>query len=300
MSRPLLTPALRSLLQRIQQQLKTHDRVTWRIKGPVVKQLLVWCDAWDIEVGLWPDGRECVFDRAFIQRVQQLLLDEKLPPLAFDASGKSSLQQAEAGLEEHKGVRAAPTAARVLVSLPNQQGLLPYGVSQLHARLELDLDWQQLDEKAFDALVVVENLDCFYQFNTPDALELPQALQPALILYRGHGHEARGCKALKSAWARLGKPCIYLGDFDAKGVSIALHEGYRQLLLPEWPGLQQQANALHQPPEQLDYLPALQRHLDGLPEDHPLQPVLSLLLSDHKGLKQQWFKNHPLQLYPLY
>lgn len=298
MSKPPLTPALRTQLQRIQQQLKTQPQVTWKLKGPVIKQLLHWCDAWDLEVNLWPGGKECVFDRPFMQRVAQLLQDEGLPPLGFAVSGKTSLQQAEAGLEEHKGVREAPSIHRVLASLSNSAQLQPRGLKHTSPRLELDLDWRQLDATTFDALLVVENLDCFYQFNTPDALPLPEALQQALVVYRGHGHEAKGCKALKDAWALLGKPRIYLGDFDAKGVSIALHEGYSHLLLPELTGLQQQASGLHQPAEQLAYQLALQRHLDTLPDAHPLRPLLQLLLSQ-KGLKQQWFQA-PLQSVPLH
>lgn len=298
MNKPALTPALRTQLQRIQQQLKTRPQVTWKLKGPVIKQLLHWCDAWDLEVNLWPGGKECVFDRPFLQRVEQLLQDEGLPPLGFTASGKTSLQQAVAGLDEHKGVREPPSAHRVLVSLPAPERLQLRGLTQPARRLELDLDWRQLDATAFDALLVVENLDCFYQFNTPDALPLPEALQQALIVYRGHGHEAKGCKALKDAWGQLDKPRIYLGDFDAKGVSIALHEGYSQLLLPELAGLQQQARALHQPDAQVNDLPTLRAHLNNLPDDHPLRPLLQLLLNQ-KGLKQQWFQA-PLKSIALY
>lgn len=298
MSKPALTPALRTQLQRIQQQLKTQPQVTWKLKGPVIKQLLHWCDAWDLDVNLWPGGKECVFDRPFLLRVEQLLRDEGLPPLGFIASGKTSQQQAMAGLEEHKSVREAPSVHRVLVSLPCPETLQLPGLMQPTQRLELDLDWRQLDAAAFGALLVVENLDCFYQFNTPDAVPLPEGLQQALIVYRGHAHEAKGCKALKESWAALGKPRIYLGDFDAKGVSIALHEGYSHLLLPEAAWLQQQARALHQPDAQVNELAALRTHLHKLPDDHPLRPLLQLLLNQ-KGLKQQWYSS-PLQLTALH
>lgn len=157
------------------------------------------------------------------------------------------------------------------------------------------LDQLVLDR--FNGLLVVENLDSFYLLEQSVWPELQSA--QTLVVYRGHGQEARGCKHLKQRWQGSGKPLVYYGDFDAKGMSIALHEGYNQLLLPSADFLLQQASDLHQPAAQLPYQQSLQQHRDQLPTNHPLQPLLEIQLQQ-KGLKQQWFGAQPLQLYPLY
>lgn len=292
-----LTAELRGQLQRIQQQLNTCQQVKLKLKRPLVKKLLQWCDEWDLEVNLWPGAPECVFDQRLIQQIEILLQAEGLPPLSFSASGKSTTEQAAVGLAEDKNLREAPSEQRLLVSLLNAKGLHPAGLQQTPTRLILDVALDQLALDAFNGLLVVENLDSFYLLEQSVWSELQSA--QTLVVYRGHGQEARGCKHLKQRWQGSGKPLVYYGDFDAKGMSIALHEGYNQLLLPSADFLQQQASDLHQPAEQLLYQQSLQKHRDQLPDNHPLRPLLQLQLQQ-KGLKQQWFGTQPLQVYSLY
>ena len=292
-----LTAELRGQLQRIQQQLNTCQQVKLKLKRPLVKKLLQWCDEWDLEVNLWPGAPECVFDQRLIQQIETLLQAEGLPPLSFSASGKSTTEQAVVGLAEDKNLREAPREQRVLVSLLNTTSQHPAGLQQAPTRLILDVALDQLALDTFNTLLVVENLDSFYLLEQSVWPELLSA--QTLVVYRGHGQEARGCKHLKQRWQSSGKPLVYYGDFDAKGISIALHEGYNQLLLPSADFLQQQASDLHQPAEQLLYQQSLQKHRDQLPDNHPLRPLLQLQLQQ-KGLKQQWFGTQPLQVYSLY
>lgn len=292
-----LTAELRGQLQRIQQQLKTCQQVALKLNRPVVKKLLHWCDEWDIYVEQWPGARECVFDLALIQQIEALLQAEGLPPLAFSARGKTTSEQAVVGLAEDKNLREAPSEQRVLVSLLNTKGLHPAGLQQTPTRLILDVALDQLALDALSCLLVVENLDSFYLLEQSAWPELQSA--QTLVVYRGHGQEAKGCKHLKQQWRDLGRLLVYYGDFDAKGMSIALHEGYNHLLLPTADFLQQQAIPLHQPAAQLPYQQSLQQHWDQLPDNHPLRPLLELQLQQ-KGLKQQWFGTQQLQLYPLY
>ena len=128
--------------------------------------------------------------------------------------------------------------------------------------------------------MVVENLDCFYQLHA-FTLQLPY--QQALIIYRGDKLYSKGCKALKAAWLKQNKPALYFGDFDAKGVSIALNEGYSAMLLPDFTCLQQHASTAMLPDKQLGFIAAIKAKTVAA----ELQPYMQLLCEQLKGLRQQ-------------
>lgn len=81
---------------------------------------------------------------------------------------------------------------------------------------------------------------------------------------------------------------MYVGDFDVKGVTLALDNSATHLLLPDIEWLAENATPLHVPAEQLPYQRRLHKHLSGLPSVHPLREYLTLLLEKQRGLKQQW------------
>jgi len=103
---------------------------------------------------------------------------------------------------------------------------------------------------------------------------------------------SKGCKALKTAWLKQNKPAIYFGDFDAKGVSIALNEGYSAILLPDFATLQQHASPAMLPDKQLKFIPALATKV----VEPMFKPYHQLLCQQLKGLRQQNMQGMTLKL----
>lgn len=78
-------------------------------------------------------------------------------------------------------------------------------------------------------LVLVENLDSFDRWQD---YRIPEALNDALVVYRGHGGLARGARKLI---ARLPESvCLHVfPDYDPAGLVIAISMSARGLLVPE-------------------------------------------------------------------
>ncbi|MCW4150029.1 hypothetical protein OM427_10895 [Halomonas sp. 18H] len=227
-------------------------------------------------------GKTIRFDRALIKQVDEVLDSQRLAPVGRLLSGKSSAEQAKEGLDEDKGNRERPRAQRVLVNVPTGT---PAWLSDKPRSIH-DIDWRDIHLDECDVLVQVENLDSFYEFS-PELPALSGYANP-LIVYRGDSHYGGGFALLAEAWRKTLRPHVYAGDFDVKGVSIALSSGASYLLLPPLTWLTEQATTLHDPAKQLEHRPRLQRHRDQLPAVHPLQPYLTLLLDQQRGLRQQW------------
>jgi hypothetical protein len=186
-------------------------------------------------------------------------------------------------VEEDKASRESPRARRALISLPPQ----PITGLASEQRTIRDVDVQALKLSAFSALVQVENLDSFYEFS-PEIPALSGYANP-LVVYRGDSHYGGGFALLSDAWRKTHRPHIYAGDFDVKGVTLALDSGATHLLLPGIEWLNQNATPLHVPAEQFPYQRRLRKHLASLPSAHLLHNYLALLLEKQRGLKQQWF-----------
>ncbi|MGM0823922.1 MAG: DUF7281 domain-containing protein [Pseudomonadota bacterium] len=276
-----LTPQVRKKLSEVEGLLRRQSRVE-KTRNQWVEQFRSWCDAHNIELGLRLSGKTLRFDRALIKQVDEVLDSQRLAPIGRLLSGKSSAEQAKEGLDEDKGNRERPRAQRVLVNVP---ACSPAWLSAKPRSIH-DVDWRDIDLKECDALVQVENLDCFYEF-LPELPALSGYANP-LIVYRGDSHYGGGFALLADAWRKTYQPHIYAGDFDVKGVSIALSSGASHLLLPPLTWLTEQATTFHDPAKQLEHRPRLLRHLDQLPAAHPLQPYLTLLLDQQLGLRQQW------------
>lgn len=148
------------------------------------------------------------------------------------------------------------------------------------------MDVRHLTLGAFGALVQVENLDSFYTFN-PNISALSGYAQP-LIAYRGDSHYGGGFAHLAEIWRKTRRPHLYAGDFDAKGVTLALDSGATHLLLPDMAWLSQYATPCTSPPGSSLPTAAAPLHV-SLPPQHPLRPYLTLL-EKQRGLKQQWFE----------
>lgn len=253
------------------------SRVQW------VNDVVAWCHQHDIDLATRINGKTLRFDAALLAQINDVLESARIAPVGRSLSGLTSSAQAKEGVEEDKATRESPRARRVLVSFPPQ----PIAGLANEPRAIRDVDVQALKLSAFSALVQVENLDSFYEFS-PDQPALSGYIN-LLVVYRGDSHYGGGFALLADAWHKTQRLHIYAGDFDVKGVTLALDSNATHLLLPTIEWLTQNSTPLHVPAEQFPYQRRLRKHLAGLPSGHPLRDYLVLLLEKQRGLKQQWF-----------
>lgn len=269
-------------ISQLEQRLKASGSEAVDPKKKAASQVIGWC----IEQQLLPSHSSNLpkvrFDMVLLEQIATALRQLGHACFRDNPQQKSRLEAAKHSQQELKSAGLKPRQQRVLLRLnqPTQQ-------AGFHTEC-IDTDWQQLPLAQFDVLLVIENLDCFYQLEL-FTVELPY--QQPLVIYRGDKLYSSGCKALKAEWLSHHKPSIYFGDFDGKGVSIALNEGYHAMLLPELSELQQHASAAMQPDEQLKYLPAIER----LSCSPAFQPYQQLLCRQLKGLRQQRMQGIALQ-----
>ncbi|HCR98878.1 MULTISPECIES: DUF7281 domain-containing protein [Halomonas] len=248
-----------------------------------VGDVVAWCHQHDIDLTSRITSKTLRFDAALLAQINDVLDSARIAPLGRSLSGLTSAAQAKEGVEEDKATRESPRARRVLVSFPPQ---LTTGLAN-EPRAIRDVDVLGLKLSAFSALIQVENLDSFYEFS-PDIAALSGYVNP-LVVYRGDSHYGGGFTLLAEAWRKTHRPHIYAGDFDVKGVTLALDSNATRLLLPDIEWLSQNATPLHVPAEQFSYQRSLRKHFAALPTTHPLREYLTLLLEKQRGLKQQWF-----------
>ncbi|WP_172118629.1 DUF7281 domain-containing protein [Halomonas hibernica] len=252
-------------------------------RGQWVNNVVAWCNQHDIDLTTRINSKTLRFDAALLAQINDVLDSARIAPLGRSLSGLTSSAQAKEGVEEDKANRESPRARRVLVSFPPQ----PIAGLAIEPRAIRDVDIQTLKLSAFSAMIQVENLDSFYEFS-PDIASLSGYTNP-LVVYRGDSHYGGGFALLADAWRKTHRPHIYAGDFDVKGVTLALDSNATHLLLPSIEWLTQNATPLHVPAEQFPYQRRLRKHLAALPAAHPLHEYLTLLLEKQRGLKQQWF-----------
>lgn len=284
-----LSPAARKLLRGVRQRLIQGElQVRKKTGGPVLEEILYWCDQQDIHLGSRLSHQDLSFDSLLLGQIEKTLKELGQQPLNSSLTSSSRQEQAQQGLDEFKNQGETPREQRLLLSLPAPVPGLDRLYLQPPKRVFIDLDWRDLDLTAFAQLVAVENLDAFYDLDL-QAAQLPFQQAPALVVYRGDQQYRSGFEQLKTCWRATRKPCVYLGDLDAMGVNIALNGGYSHLLVPSLDYVQDQAAALHQPAQQLRYQKTLREKLQQLPASHPLAAYLQLIIKEQKGLKQQWF-----------
>ncbi|OAZ90628.1 DUF7281 domain-containing protein [Halomonas sp. G11] len=277
-----LTAKVYSKLGDVDRQLRKQSWVDKKRSQQWVEAFIHWCDAQEIELGPRVNHQSLRFDRALIQQVNEALGSQRLTTIEQWQSGLTSAAQAEQGINEDKTNREGPRARRVLVNTPaSAPAWLSAQPRSMH-----DVDWRDINIEQCDVLIQVENLDSFYAFS-PQIPALSDYKQP-LVVYRGDSHYGGAFKQLANAWNATQKPHLYAGDFDVKGLSIALFSGASHLLLPPLAWLTEQATTLHDPAKQLEHRRRIESHRDQLPAVHPLQPYLTLLLDQQRGLRQQW------------
>lgn len=272
---PVLSAAACRWLRDLQGKVAAKGRVKESTQKKVVREIISWC----LEHQLLPansQALESIFiDRALLVNIEVVQQQLEQPSFKVDVSALHRTEVALTTNIEQKTIGIAPRENRILLRL-SQAMQWPNGLS---AQV-LDLSWQSLPLAAYDVLLVVENLDCFYQL---ERFKFNIAFQKPLIIYRGDKLYSKGVKALKTAWLALGKPAVYFGDFDAKGVSIAFNEGYSAMLLPEFSQLNEVAAATMLPGKQLNFINNLQR--ENVSSE--FAPYLQTLCHNLKGLRQQ-------------
>lgn len=270
-------------LQQLELRLKRDGELLVKNNGKVVAQVINWC----IELQLIPEHYAQLptvrFTLKLLEDIAQTQQQLKQACFRDDVSKQDRQEQARHYVQELKNAGVKPRQARVLLRLHQPT------ITQALTLETIDIDWQQLNLAHYDVLLVVENLDCFYQLANFN-LQLPY--QNPLIIYRGDKLYSKGCKALKTAWLSLGKPAVYFGDFDAKGVSIALHEGYHAMLLPTFATLQQHANPAMLPDKQFGFIAGIAAKKVAT---HFL-PYQQLLCQQLAGLRQQHMQGMQLTL----
>jgi hypothetical protein len=248
-----------------------------------VDDVVAWCHQHDIDLATRINSKALRFDAVLLAQINDVLESARIAPLGRSLSGLTSSAQAKEGVDEDKASRESPRARRVLVSFPPQ----PTTGLANEPRAIRDVDVMGLKLSAFSALIQVENLDSFYEFS-PELPALSGYTNP-LVVYRGDSHYGGGFALLAEAWHKTRRTHIYAGDFDVKGVTLALDSNATHILLPTIEWLTQNATPLHVPAEQFPYQRRLRKQLAALPSAHPLRDYLALLLEKQRGLKQQWF-----------
>ncbi|MBV2129246.1 DUF7281 domain-containing protein [Arsukibacterium indicum] len=271
---PLTAQALR-YLQQLQQRLNASgsERVTTNVKA--VQQVLAWCIEHELVPGNSLQLPHFTFTQALLKNIASV--QQRLQQACFldNLSQNSRLNNANASQQELKSIGLQPRQNRVLVKL-NMAVATNLGI----AADIIDIDWQHLPLAQFDALLIVENLDCFYQLASFN-VALPY--QQPLVIYRGDEVYSKGCKALSAAWHSSAKPSIYFGDADLAGLSIALSLQCQNMLLPAISEFTQRASPAMLDDKQLKY----QQRLQQMSVSAAFLPYQQLLCQQLIGLRQQ-------------
>ncbi|RDB41918.1 hypothetical protein DU490_15900 [Halomonas sp. DQ26W] len=279
----ILSSRARNLLRDTAQSLHGAPHLAKR-RNKVVDDIVAWCREHDIELGPRLTHDRLRFDRELLAQIGDTLTALGHPAIDTALGGLTSTEQARFGNREEKNIRESPREHRVLASMPT--GEPRCGLASRTCDI-LDLDWRDIALSQFDVLVQIENLDSFYALD-PSIPPLAERSRP-LVLYRGDSFYGGAFPKVAEAWRSTGKAHLYLGDFDAKGVSLAISSRATHLLLPPFAALAQSAHVEHLPAKQQEYQSALRDLAVSLPVGHPLTNYLKVLLGDQRGLLQQWF-----------
>ncbi|EBK5248567.1 TPA: Wadjet anti-phage system protein JetD domain-containing protein [Salmonella enterica subsp. enterica serovar Ordonez] len=274
-------------LKKLDHRLKAKYSEKKNTDGKIVTQVLHWC----IELDLIPANSlllpEFLFTTTLLNKISDTQKRLKQANFRDDLSLKSRIESAQLSDQEIKTAGVRPQQHRVLLHL-NQPLINESGMT-----VEVvDTDWRNIPLTQFDALMVVENQDCFYHLALFDYSRCD--FRSPLIIYRGDRAYSKGAVALKHCWLKTGKTAIYFGDFDPKGISIAMNEGYHYMLLPSPDVVIKKSSPVMFPDAQLKFLPELLRG-----EIHYHFRDYLLVLEKHQALRQQKMQGDILQVVPL-
>lgn len=274
MNYPPLSAKTLHWLQQLQQRLNASGSERVKTSTKAVQQVLAWCIEHELVPGNSLQLPHFTFNQALLKAIATVQRHLQQACFLDDLNQNSRLSNASTSQQELKSIGLHPRQNRVLLKL-NTAVATNLGIT---ADI-IDIDWQHLPLAQFDALLVVENLDCFYQLAS-FSFELPQQL---LIIYRGDTQYSKGCKALSAAWHSSAKPSIYFGDADLAGLSIALSLQCQSILLPAINEFTQHASPAMLDDKQLKY----QQRLQQMSVSAAFLPYQQLLCQQLKGLRQQ-------------
>ncbi|EAW4436451.1 hypothetical protein V5M48_001072 [Salmonella enterica] len=271
-------------LKKLDHRLKAKNYEKKNTDGKIVMQVLRWCTALDlipVNSLLLP---EFLFTTMLLNKISDTQQRLKQANFRDDLSLKSRIESAQLSDQEIKTAGVRPQQHRVLLHL--NQPL----VNELGMTIEaVDMDWRNIKLTQFDVLIVVENQDCFYHLALFDYSRCD--FHSPLIIYRGDRAYSKGAVALKHCWLKTGKTAIYFGDFDPKGISIAMNEGYQLMLLPSPGVVIKKSSPVMFPDAQLKFLPELLR---GKVHSHFRDYLL--VLEKHQALRQQKMQGEILKV----
>lgn len=271
-------------LKKLDHRLKAKNCEKKNTDGKIVIQVLRWCTALDLiptNSLLLPDF---IFTMALLNKISETQQRLKQANFRDDISEQNRIESAQLSDQEIKAAGIRPQQHRVLLHL--NQPL----VSELGMTIKVvDTDWRNIALTQFDVLIVVENQDCFYHLALFDYSQCD--FHSPLIIYRGDRAYSKGAVALKRYWLKTGKTAIYFGDFDPKGVSIAMNEGYHCMLLPSPDAVLKKSSPVMFPDVQLKFLPELLKD-----EIHCHFRDYLLVLEKHQALRQQKMQGEILKM----
>ncbi|ECI0413649.1 hypothetical protein AH332_09970 [Salmonella enterica subsp. salamae] len=271
-------------LKKLDHRLKAKTCEKKNTDGKIVMQVLRWCTALDLIPANSLLLPEFLFTAALLNKISDTQQHLKQANFREDLSIKNRIESAQLSDQEIKTAGIRPQQHRVLLRL--NQPL----VNELGMTIEVvDTDWRNITLMQFDVLIVVENQDCFYHLALFDYSQCN--FRSPLIIYRGDRAYSKGAVALKRCWLKTGKTAIYFGDFDPKGVSIAMNEGYHFMLLPSPDAVIKKSSPVMFPDAQLKFLPELLRG-----EIHCHFRDYLLVLEKHQALRQQKMQGEILKM----
>ncbi|EMF3765477.1 hypothetical protein V3J04_003789 [Salmonella enterica] len=271
-------------LKKLDHRLKAKNYEKKNTDGKIVMQVLRWCTALDLIPANSLLLPEFLFTTMLLNKISDTQQRLKQANFRDDLSLKSRIESAQLSDQEIKTAGVRPQQHRVLLHL--NQPL----VNELGMTIEVvDMDWRNIKLTQFDVLIVVENQDCFYHLVLFDYSRCD--FHSPLIIYRGDRAYSKGAVALKHCWLKTGKTAIYFGDFDPKGISIAMNEGYQLMLLPSPGVVIKKSSPVMFPDAQLKFLPELLR---GKVHSHFRDYLL--VLEKHQALRQQKMQGEILKV----
>ena len=171
------------------------------------------------------------------------------------------------------------------------KGNLPAPLPAIPMELSLRVPLEALALERICNLVLVENLDSFDQWQD---YRIPEALNDALVVYRGHGGLARGTRKLIGQLPE--SLCLHVfPDFDPAGLAIAVSTPARSLLIPTLSNLLLEKS--HRDHFERQYRQS--KHLDQLKLDG-WQATWQVMRENQLSIKQQHMLalDAPLELVP--
>ncbi|MCO4321715.1 DUF7281 domain-containing protein [Aliidiomarina quisquiliarum] len=263
-----LTRSERKLLQGLKVKLQSQSRVVRKLKATDLR-VLSWCQQQDLIAHAISQKVEYGYTSELLHAIETRLSQLGLAPLEADLK-QSSLDQAKQGAAEHKPQRVSPREQRVL---------------RVAGQLIIDENHNQLELAQFSDLIVVENLDCFYELSL---FKLPLTAH-SLVIYRGDSHYGSGRAELLKRWKEGAHgPLKYFGDLDPQGLQIAISEGFSHLAVPTFNWFSSHATEQAYAAKQHDTAIKLQHTGE-------LAPYIGFIQRYQRAVLQQWLQNVPLQ-----